>query len=124
MPCNSDYMEADRREIDLSRVACLQDEINGKAFKREYWEGYHPRVYNKGLSKTDADNMVSELCAFLSGADVAKYSLEMQIWWRDHQKADRAREEREFQARAKAEIRARVLAKLTPYEKKALGIKE
>lgn len=94
MPCNSDYLSASEYEIELSRVACLLDEIAGKKkLDRSHWRGYHPRVYNKPFSRGDrgeGDVMVAELCAFLRSApDITIYSLEMQIWWRDHKKADK-----------------------------------
>lgn len=54
--------------------------------------GYHPNVYNKPVN---GDKLVAELCAALMITDVTKYSLEMQIWWRDHQAADRERIARE-----------------------------
>lgn len=125
MPCNSDHMEASTRERDLSRVACLVDEINGKKrIDRAHWDGYHPRVYNEGLSKEKADAMVSELCAFLSGADVTRYSLEMQTWWRDHQEADRKRRADERAKTNRRRLKAQALNKLTPAERRVLGLKE
>ena len=84
MPCKSDYLEADGKEVELSRVACLLGEFDGKPIDKSHWRGYHPAVYNK---QVDGDAMVSELCERLQMVDVTKYSLEMQIWWRDHQAA-------------------------------------
>lgn len=37
------------------------------------------------------DKLTSELCSKLKTTDVTKYSLELQMWWRDHQEADRNR---------------------------------
>jgi hypothetical protein len=49
---------------------------------------------------------------------------EVREWWEQHQEADRkAREARERKAR-EAKIRKDALAKLTPEEKKILGIKK
>lgn len=121
MPCNSDHMAADGYEQELSRVACLLDELAGKKWERSYWDGYHPRVYCKA-SRDMGNQMVRELCDALQGRDVTQYSLEMQIWWRDHQAADKARCEREL-ARAKAaDERKAALAKLTPHERKVLSL--
>jgi hypothetical protein len=50
-------------------------------------------------------------------------SLELQIWWRDHQEADRIRQKEEAAAQKKAHIRAQGLAKLTLEERRALGVK-
>ena len=30
MPCNGDYLAANGKEVQLSRVACLLDELDGK----------------------------------------------------------------------------------------------
>lgn len=121
MPCNSDYMVASNYEQELSRVACLLDELAGKQWERSWWGGYHPRVYCKA-GRGMGDQMVRELCDALQDCDVTQCSLEMQIWWRDHQAADNARCEREL-ARAKTDAEREVaLAKLTPRERKLLGL--
>ena len=121
MPCNSDYMNATTYERDLSRLACLLDELAGKAWTRTDWEGYHPRVYGK-VHRDMGDQMVRELCDALQAHDVSQCSLEMQMWWRDHQAADKARVEREV-AQAKTKIeREAALSKLTPHERAVLGL--
>lgn len=121
MPCNSDHMAANGYEQELSRVACLLDELAGTKCDRSWWYGYHPRVYCKA-DRGMGDQMVRELCDALQNRDVTQHSLEMQIWWRDHQAADKARCERELaQATTDAEREA-ALAKLTPHERKVLGL--
>lgn len=124
MPCNSDYLGATSREEKLSQVACLLDELNGRKWTRAEWDGYHPRVYSQHLTQERADAMVALLCSKLQAMDVTKLSLEMQIWWRDHQEADRKRVERELQAAQDERARRDALAKLTPYERKLLGVSE
>jgi hypothetical protein len=119
MPCNSDYMNATGYEIAISQVACLLDELNGKKFGVSAWRGYHPKVYGKSVN---GDKLVSELCDKLQNTDVSKCSLEMQIWWRDHQRADKERLERELKAIKEKEEKAVALSKLTDYEKKILGL--
>jgi len=52
--------------------------------------GYDRRVYNKG-AKDILGKHLPILCGKLAKTDVSKYSLEMQIWWRDHQRIDAAR---------------------------------
>lgn len=121
MPCNSDHMAASGYEREISRVACLLDELAGQKAERGWWDGYHPRVYCKA-DRATGDQMVSELCAALQSRDVTQCSLEMQIWWRDHQAADKARCERELaQTKTDAEREA-ALAKLTPAERRLLGL--
>lgn len=122
MPCNSDYMNASSREIALSQVACLLDEIEGKPIDRSHWQGYHPQVYSRSINKAEADAMVARLCSFLRDADVTRYSLEMQMWWRDHLKADQARIEQERRDANAEAARKAALSKLSPEERKALGL--
>ena len=119
MPCNSDYLAAGPSEIAFSQIACLIDELNGKPINEDYWGGYHPRVYSKSY---DGDALIKELCDRLQNTDVTKYSLEMQIWWRGHQKADKDRLEREMQKQKTEAEKSAALAKLTDYERKLLGI--
>ncbi len=120
MPCNCDYMEASDLELQLSRVACLLDELDGKPLNQSHWRGYHPAVYNKW--EVDGDKMVSELCDRLQSVDVTKYSLELQMWWRDHQRADKERIEHELARKKHDSDREAVISKLTPYERKLLGL--
>ena len=119
MGCNSSYMEANGKEKALSQVACLLDELDGKDFNKGHWQGYHPRVYSRSV---DGDALVSELCSKLQNDDVTMRSLEMQIWWRDHEKADKERIEREMEQQATEADRAAAIEKLTPYERKLLGV--
>lgn len=121
MPCNSEHMNPTTYERDLSRVACLLDELAGKKWERSHWDGYHPRVYCKS-DRGVGDQMVRELCDALQDRDVTQCSLEMQIWWRDHQAADKARCERELAQAKTAAEREAALAKLTPHERKVLGL--
>lgn len=118
MGCNSDYMKAGLKEIKLSQVACLLDEIGGqKEINKLHWDGYHPNVYGKNI---DGDALVSELCGRLQNDDVTKRSLEMQIWWRDHQEADKTRIENEIQSQKTQAEKTAILEKLTPYERRLL----
>ena len=122
MPCDGSYMDANKREIELSRVACLLDELDGKPIDKHDWSGYHPRAYGRARDVKRADAMVAQLCERLQAVDVKNYSLEMQMWWRDHQIADKARVEAELVATKNAEERKAALAKLTPHERRLLGL--
>lgn len=119
MPCNSDYLRATGEEIAISQVMCLLEELEGKKIEPHYWKGHHPLVYNKTI---DGNELVRKLCAKLKKVDVTKYSLEMQIWWRDHQNADLKRLETEAKAQKMEEVKAKALKKLTPRERKLLGL--
>lgn len=125
MPCNSDYLNANSLEIELSRVLLLLKELEtGKPVdtKSSDWQGYMKEAYNKGNTRARADKAVASLCEQLKKVDVTKYSLEMQTWWRDHQAADREREAAEEAKAKKTSLRASALKKLTPAERKALGL--
>jgi hypothetical protein len=121
MPCNSDYMAATSLERELSKVACLLDEVAGKQCAPGDVSGYHRRVYGKATREL-GDQLVDELCNALQGADVSKFSLEMQIWWRDHQAADEERIQKEVADNTLALQREAALSKLTAYERGLLGL--
>ena len=112
-------MESSGNEVELSRIACLLGELDGKPIDKSHWQGYHPAVYCK---QVDGDALVSELCERLQSVDVTKYSLELQIWWRDHQAEDKARIEHELARKKSEQDRNAALAKLTPYERRLLGL--
>ena len=86
------------------------------------WNGYKSGVYNGGDLKKRADEATANLCSLLQKTDVSKFSPEMQIWWRDHQTADRAREAKEKAEAERNTLRASGLSKLTNEERKALGL--
>lgn len=119
MPCNSEYMEATNLEKNLSVVYGLLDEIKTGKLPKDFGSGYDKRVYSKGLGDKHLSKKVSELCELLQTLDVTKYSLEMQIWWRDHKKADTKRLKAEMKKEKDKEL---ALSKLTKYERKLLGL--
>lgn len=119
MPCNSDYMEATNQEREISRVACLIDELNGQTFNPSHWHGYHPQVY---CQPYDADLMTKSLCERLQKVEISDYSLEMQMWWRDHKIADRERLARELAETEDKDARKAAIAKLTSHERRLLGL--
>lgn len=120
MPCDSSHLEATHKEREMSMIACLLDELDGKKrINRDHWRGYHPRVYNQ---RVDADEMTAELCSRLQSLDVSRCSLEMQIWWRDHQEADRNKAKAAIAKAKNDKQKKAALAKLTPHERKLLGL--
>lgn len=93
MPCDSSHMEATQAEREASRIHCLLNEVaNGHPPDRRHWAGYHPLAYGKMVTRQELDSLTAALCSALSEeADVTQYSLELQMWWRDHQAADKAK---------------------------------
>lgn len=125
MPCRSDHMEANAREIYLSRVLCHHDELDGKPdYPASWYRGYHPRVYSKPVSDEEANGWVEHLCSRCQKIDVTKHSLELQMWWRDHQAADAKREQEGQESAELEEKRQAALAKLSPEDRKVLGLEE
>jgi len=125
MPCNSDYMNANQLEIELSRVLLLTEELNTGLpvdSRSSDWNGYKKGVYGEAELKKKADEATANLCSLLQKTDVSKCSPEMQIWWRDHQAADRAREAKEKVDADRKTLRASALSKLTNEEREALGL--
>ncbi len=119
MPCNSDYMNPSEREIAASRVMCLLDELAGIPFNDKEWSGYHDDIYGTNFN---LNNLVTVLCGKLQNTDVSKYSLEMQTWWRDHQKADKIRVKKELEEKKTKSAKQAALDKLTVYERRLLGL--
>lgn len=122
MPCNSDYMEANQSEKNLSVVYGLLDELETGKLPSNFGDGYDKRVYNKHLSKEHLDEKTEKLCSKLQNTDVSKYSLEMQMWWRDHQKADKERLEKEIEFKVTEQEKQKALSKLSNYERNLLGL--
>ena len=91
MPCNSDYLDANDQEVEYSKVLALLEELKTNKLPKYYGDGFYPKVYNV-TNKIDIDKSVKKLCGKLKKIkDITKYSLETQIWWRDHQRADKER---------------------------------
>lgn len=122
MPCRSDYMEPSNYEREISKVVCFLGELEGKPYDSQDLAGFHELVYMRRMGKTELDNLTRELCSKLQSIDVTKYSLELQIWWRDHQRADKARLKQEQLLIETEAAKKAAMAKLTPYELKLLGL--
>jgi len=124
MPCNCDHLEATQLEVECSRIYGLLDELDGKGApdpRSSRWRGYDKRAYSQRLN---ADELTARLCERVGKIkDLTKYSLELQVWARDHARADEERRRREKnESEAKATKNA-ALKKLTAAEKKALGLR-
>jgi hypothetical protein len=117
MPCVSGYLEPTERERESARVVEFLHEIHGNAFNHERPMDPYGRVQS-----LDVDTRT--LCEWCQTHDVTAMSLELQLWWQRHQKADAARRDAERAKIERDRLAAQGLAKLTPDERKALGIRE
>lgn len=129
MPCTDPYASAGptEREKEISKVFRLCDEARGLGppDPQTFSDGQDPRAYRKNVPPQQRDELVSYLCGHLQRKrpdEIARYSLEMQMWWRDHQKHDAERVQRELEDKKNADERQKAIQKLTPYEQKLLGI--
>lgn len=121
MPCNSDYLEARPSEVEASKVLALLEELETGKLPDYFGNGYYSEVYDKN-EKEILSNKVPELCKKLQNIDTSKYSLEMQLWWREHQKADKERIEKELKLKREEIDRQKAIYKLSDYVKKLLGL--
>lgn len=116
MPCNCDHLEPTLREKESVRVLGFLKEVGFGEYKK--FDKYYGN-----LATLDKDT--AKLCEWCkeNPEQVKKQSLELQIWWRDHQAADKKKEEaRQLKAKLK-ELQKKALKKLTPEEREALGLK-
>jgi hypothetical protein len=104
----------------------LLDELDGKGPPDPQsgdWDGYDDRAYNERVDRELADALTAELCARVGAIkDLTKYSLELQVWARDHRIADAKRKKREAAAKKRAAAKKKALAKLTRKERMVLGL--
>lgn len=122
MPCRSDYMEATPLEVEMSIVLALLEELKTGKLPDYYNHGEDHRVYGCS-TKTMLDEKTAELCKKLrTTARIYKLSLELQVWWRNHQEFDRRRMRQEVLALGTEADRRIALKKLTPKERRLLGI--
>lgn len=109
MPCTGG--EPNSRELESVRVMGFLYEVGLLEEKPDYY-GDVARL----------DEYATQLCAWCYANKVNTRSLELQIWWRDHQVADKARVDREIKAVIEKKDRDILLSKLTDYEKSLLGL--
>jgi hypothetical protein len=118
MPCEYREPQKSQTELDHIKLVRIQQEIDvGLAVKdnRNPMRAPFP-------TKETLDELTKKLCEHFREYGATNYSLEVQIWWRDHQIEDVERERREIAQAADAELRRRGLDKLTDEEAKALGL--
>lgn len=104
-------MHPSQHEVESRRVLTLLHEVGLESKLPDYY----------GRTETIHED-TARLCEWIGQHPdtIREQSLEMQIWWRDHQLADKAREAREALERKREELRASALNKLTAEELDAL----
>ena len=112
MGCTSSYLEPNGREKESANVIKLLNELG--------IETNSDGIYGN-INELDKDTDI--LCGLCQNIDVSKHSLELQIWWRDHQKADTERIKKELENDKCMEAKKIAIDKLTPYERTLLEIK-
>jgi len=115
MPCKSDGPYYDSVALAVILIYRHLDELAGKPPKDRHWGFLR-------ADQGDLDRLTAHLCGKLKSVDVTSYSLELQMWYRDHQAADKAREERIAKEDALAARKHAALAKLTDEECRLLGV--
>lgn len=86
-------------------------------------------IYPDRVSTARADRNARVACEALRliekyiPAYVPGMSVETLQWWAEHQEADLRREEAERQQREREALRDSAISKLTPEERKALGVR-
>lgn len=132
MPCTSNYPEPTERNRFLRHTAKLLIFALTEL-------GYEvsPRLRAQADDEYCITDNAPELCALLARLQLRdpaffnrmvydahrRESRDLATWWEDHSKADAERKRRENAATARAALRQQALAKLTPDEMDALGIK-
>lgn len=111
MPCNCDHMEPSLHEKESKKLMMLMAEVGLHRGDIPYYGDVRAIHEHTAM-----------MCKFCQENDVTAYSLELQIWWRDHQAADKVKIERQQQKAKTEDEKQAALAKLTDYERKLLGL--
>ena len=111
MGCRSDYLAPTAREIESSRLIKLLKECGLYGNDAPYY------------GETDkVDAHTKSLCEFCQVNDVSNYSLELQLWWRDHKIADEKRLKLDASLVKVKKDRDELISKLSEYERNLLGL--
>ena len=110
MPCDSSYMEPNRSEQNSITVRTLLKEVGFKIHVGPYGQ----------VATLDRDVRAHCQWCKANKSHIRKCSLELQIWWRDHQKADAAKAVESRRRAERSAARERALKKLTKEELDAI----
>ena len=133
MPCDSSYMNPTAEEENRQQVSsliCFVDSKLGietpknikKAAKHIYGEGVDLDTITEHLC-TKLSNLTKKQTHEITSNAREKRSRDLADWWEEHLEADRKRLQRELKAKKDAKTKAEAIKKLTPHERKVLGIK-
>jgi len=131
MPCNCDHMEPTQKETLLRAAA------NNQVYVRTKLKMTVPAWLKRDAKDIYAkdERSETELCKILTDLGKAKRDellyadakdakmRDVATWWEKHEKADKARKLTEKKLRTQKAQKAEALAKLSPADKKALGLK-
>jgi len=129
MPCNSDYLNPTYKEREIQLTAKLIVYVDKK-------QGQPSPRWIKSLANNiyaDNDKVVPILCDMIKNMSDEErerivydahdpVSRDLANWWESHQRADARRLEQEAEQREAERRKEAALAKLTPEDRKALGI--
>lgn len=111
MPCNCDHLEPSQHERESKKLMKL---MAGVGLCKD-----NIPLYGKVSAIHEHTAM---LCKFCENNDVTQYSLELQVWWRDHQEADKAKLKAQMDTTKSDKERKAALKKLTAKERSLLGL--
>lgn len=138
MPCNSDYLEPTRTEIEHHRAAKLivyvhskmgihtapwvrdiaEGPVNGSA-DREHWDDWEKLIPGLCAALRELPSEERERIVYNAHDPMSR---DLAYWWEEHEAADRERETLIAAASRKTELIQSARAKLTPAEIEALGL--
>ena len=130
MPCESAYMEPSQRERESQRMAGLLVYL-----RQELGMDRDPQAEAASQSIYGGRDYAPDLCRILRGMTTEqmesivynprnRMARDLANWWEDHQEVDRKREAKEAADRELAAKRKAALEKLSPEERKVLGLND
>ena len=82
------YLGSSNEENEAASILALLEEFETGVLPSYYDFGQHHKVRELGAEFIINDKTPELYCKLLH-VDISKYSLEMQIWWRDRQEIDK-----------------------------------
>ena len=129
MPCDSSYMNPTGKEKELQKTAKLLIFVYQKLGIQipDWLQKDADDIYCKN------DQAVIDLCAALRGLSAdqierivydphSKQARQLADWWDEHQEADKRKEQELMDKERRVNLQKQAIAKLTPDERKALGV--